>query len=806
MSCLTAAALALSALSTLGGAGPAAAGTGQAASRHGVRSTGTVVVARPGSAPVVANVGTSVITVRARAGVRQVTDRLVAADRSRQTRVVVGRDGRVKRSGPVEAGDRLLVTAEDGRSTGGYTFAVADPGAEKRDGVYWNSDRYDRIDRTVNANTPVFPDRRCEVTGRRYAHLVRQITETYYVGNQAGDPAVKTSPLVSASRRVWYYTDAIAAAIADCHRAGGGIVVVPAGGSRNPDGAYYSGAITLRSNVNLRVETGATVKFVRTKTNEFYPVVLTSYEGTDLYSFSPFIYALNQTNIAVTGGGVLDGQEDMWNWRPWKKGYWGEPSVEDRSTTAPYGNNGILNAMNFADVPIQRRIFSDDGHLPATIPVVAGDTVRNVPPPAGATALKSTFRPSFIQPYASRNVLIEGVRIRNTPFWIVHPVSSKNVLVRDLDVYSDKTKDFEAGGWNNDDGLDPESSRNVVLERNRVTVSDDGVAIKAGRNVNGRLHRSPSEDIIIRHSYFGNDGGGSAAISTGSEMSAGIRNVFIHHNEFGGPGLSLALKIKTNANRGGFVENIYLRHSLLRSAISGMVQFDANYPETVPFPNADVFNPTIRNIYLDNVDTAPGMTPGRTTFQMSSAASRSPVENVYYRNSEFHTTSTLEAGFSRNKNIKNFVVENVVYIDPATGARTVYHTTPLNLLDQTTAVTGSGRTVPLAPVTARDRDTVTEVPEPTFTVRGKVDLAAYPEFAATGTVRVFVDRSEVAVPAVLAPDGSFQAGPITLDDDQSWYVDRHYVAVNLYAGINMNTVVHQVAVAPPAQRREASGD
>ena len=342
--------------------------------------------------------------------------------------------------------------------------------------------------------------------------------------------------------------------------------------------------------------------------------------------------------------------------------------------------------------------------------MVEGDTVRNVPPPADAKPMPSTFRPSFIGPYDSTNVLIEDIKIRNTPFWIVHPVSSTNVLIRDLDIYSDKTKDFETGGWNNDDGLDPESSKNVVLERNHVTVSDDGGAIKAGRNVNGREHRAPSEDIIIRHSVYNNDGGGSAAVSMGSEMSGSIRNVFIHDNEFGGPGLSLAMKIKTNSNRGGVVENIYMRDCVLKKAISGMVQFDGNYSETVPFPNADIYNPTIRNIYLDNVDTAPDMTPGKTTFQFSSAASRSPVENVYYRNSDFYTTSTLGSAFSRNKNIKNFVVQDVSFVNPSSGARTVYNTTPLNLLDETKAVTGSGSTVPLTAASIERPDVITEVP------------------------------------------------------------------------------------------------
>ena len=758
-----------------------------------VPSTGTVVVAKPDAAKTVKNVGTSTISVLAGATVQQLRSKLAAKDGSRQTLVVRDSSDRDKRGGPIVDGDRLVVTAENARDTYAYRLAIYDPGAKARDGRYWNEDRYNQIDSTVNAHTPTFPDRRCDVTDKKYAPRVRQVTETFNTGNEAGDPAVKTSPLVSSSQRVWYYTDAIDAAIRDCHRSGGGIVVLPAGGSKNANGAYYSGAISLLSNVNLHVESGATVKFMRNKTNEYYPVVLTSYEGSDLYSYSPLIYALRQTNIAITGGGLLDGQEDMWNWRPWKKGYWGEPTVENKDVDAPYGANGVLNDQNFRDVPITDRLFSDDGHVPATIPVVDGDRVKNVKPPKDAVALKSTFRPSFIQPYKSSNVLIQDVKIRNTPFWIVHPVSSENVLVRDLDIYSDKTKDFESGGWNNDDGLDPESSQNVVMERNNMTVSDDGGAIKAGRNVNGRKHRSPSENIIIRDSIYNNDGGGSAAVSMGSEMSAGVRNVFIHDNEFGGSGLSLAMKIKTNSNRGGAVENIYMRDCLLHRAISGMVQFDGNFSETVPFAGADIFNPTIRNIYIDNVNTAPTMTPGRTTFQFSSAASRSPVENVNYRNSVFYTTNTLPAAFNNNKNIKDLTVENVTFINPSTQARTTYNTTPLDLADETAAVVDGGADVPLKAVTQSQPDLINGVSTNTFRVKGRVDLASNPGFIDGGAVRVFVDRSTTAVPVTVQPDGTFLSDPVTLDDNQSWYLDRHYLAVNFFKGLDINTMVYQVA-------------
>jgi polygalacturonase len=757
-------------------------------------SNGTVAIAKSGSSGKIKVAGTSTITVMGGTTVDEIKAQIAAKDHSVQTYAVTDGDNNAKASGLVAGGDKLRVTSEDGKNEYTYKLAIYDPNAKAEDGVYWNEDLYNEIDKTVNANTPVFKNVHYSITDAKYAGLVRKVTETFYTGNQANNVANKTSPLVASSQEVWYYTDAITAAIKEANANGGGIVNIPATGSLNTNGAYYSGAITLLSNVNLHIETGATVKFMRNKTNEYYPIVLSSYEGTDFYNYSPLIYALNQTNIAITGGGLLDGQEDIWNWRPWKKGYWGELSVEEKVATS-YGNNGVLNDMNFRDVPITKRIFTDDGHMPATIPVIDGDSVKNIAPPADAVALKSTFRPAFIEPYNCTNVIIEGVQIRNTPFWIIHPVSSQNLLIRDLDIYSNKTTEpLDANGWNNDDGLDPESCKNVVMERNDMTVSDDGGALKAGRNLNGREHRNPCENIIIRNSVYNNDGGGSAAVSMGSEMSGSIRNVFVHDCEFGGTGLSLILKIKTNSNRGGMVENIYLRDCLLNKAISGMAQFDGNYSETVPFPNADMFNPTIRNIYIDNVNTAPTMTAGKTTFQFSSAASRSPVENVYYRNSVFYTTNTLQAAFNSNKFIKNFVVENVKYINPTTLAETMYNTTPLGLLDETAAAVNAGTLIPLTAKSIANPNIINEVSAKTFKISGKVDLNAYPNFTTGGAVKFYVDRTTTAINATLNPDGTFISNNITLTDNYYWYTDRHYVTVNFYNGYNINSMVYQIAL------------
>lgn len=767
----------------------------QAAIAADVESTGTVVV-ESGDTAAVRTVGTSTITVLPGTTAEAVLAGLTARDGTSAT-LRIEDSGGAERTGPVAADDALEVTAADGVTVGTYAIDIWDEAVAAADGDYWQYDVYNEIDATVNANTPVFPNRVCDVTAAEYEAHVRVETERYANGNEANSPSSKNSPLTWVEHDVVYYGDAINEAVQDCHDAGGGIVRIPAGGSDNTDAnVYYSGSIELLSNVNLQVETGATVKFMRNKTNEYYPLTLTSYEGTDIYNFSPFVRALNQYDIAITGGGTLDGQEDMWNWRPWKKGYWGELSVEDRSLDAAYGQQGILNQMNFDNVPIQHRIFTDDGTRPATIPVIEEGEVVQKPTPAEATVLKSTFRPAFIEPNHSKNILIEDIKLRNTPFWQVHPLNSENVLVRGIDIYSNKTTGYESSGWNNDDGIDPESTKNVVIEQSKVTVSDDGVAIKAGRNRNGRELRSPSERIIVRHNEFRNDGGNSAGVSVGSEMSGGVKNVFVHDMTFGGTGLVMGFKFKTNSNRGGSIQNFYARDSVLENVNWSVIEFDANYSETVSMPNADVHDPTIRNVYLDGIRTSDALPATRNPqmFRFTTAVPRSPVANVHVRDTTIHSTQSPAAAFSGNKFIKDLVAENLQYLNRTTGVTSTYSTKPLGLAAATTAQGEGAPNITLAPAGGSTGNPVTAVPTPTFRIAGKVDLTNHPTFATAGALRIYVDRDATPVSATLNADGTFVSAPITLNDDQYWYRDRHYIAINISQGLDINTIVHHVAV------------
>lgn len=301
-------------------------------------------------------------------------------------------------------------------------------------------------------------------------------------------------------------TKAIAAAIAACHAAGGGRVVVP-------PGVFLSGAIHLRSGVNLHLSEGATIRFL-TNTAAYLPVVFTRYECTEVMNFSPPIYAFEQTNIAITGQGTLDGQG------PWWHRWLGKWNADSRA----------LVDMGNRDVPVAERVFGE-GHF---------------------------LRPNFIQPVRCRNVLIEGVRVINSPMWTLHPLYCTNVIIRGVTVETEGP---------NTDGCDPDSCTEVLIENCVFSNGDDCIAVKSGRDRDGRRVNIPSENIVIRNCVFRDGHGG---VTMGSETAGGIRNVFAENCQFDSPDLDMAMRFKSNPARGGFVEDIYLRNCTVKTAKYGI--------------------------------------------------------------------------------------------------------------------------------------------------------------------------------------------------------------------------------------------
>jgi polygalacturonase len=372
---------------------------------------------------------------------------------------------------------------------------------------------------------------------------------------------------------------AISAAIAACHESGGGRVLVP------PGKWLVAGPINLLSHVNLHLAEGATVAF-STQPEHYLPGVLTRFEGTELINFSPLVYALDQQNLAITGSGTLDGQAGENRWWHWK-GPWGGdvPSGWHEGDPDQRPDVGKLGELADAEVPPTERVFGA-GHR---------------------------LRPNFVQFYRCENVLVEGIHLVNSPMWVLHPVLSSNVTVRKVTV--------DSHGPNND-GCNPESCRNVLVEGCQFNTGDDCIAIKSGRNADGRRLATPSENIIVRHCQM-RDGHGGVVL--GSEMSGGIRNIFVEHCQMDSPRLERAIRLKSNSLRGGYLENLYVRHLDVGEVSDAVLRINLEYGG-----ETGVHFPTVRNIFLDQVTSRKSLHPLYLV-----GLAEQPIENVQVRRSTF---------------------------------------------------------------------------------------------------------------------------------------------------------------------------
>ena len=392
-------------------------------------------------------------------------------------------------------------------------------------------------------------------------------------------------------------TDAIRQAIEACHAAGGGRVVVPAGD-------WLTGAIHLKSNVNLHVSEGAKLLF-STDPRHYLPAVPTRFEGMDCVNYSPFIYAFAQENIAVTGKGTLDGQADFSNW-------WGWVKIDQKQRADPKfqraSREKLYSEMD-GGIPTAKRQYGEGHYL----------------------------RPNFIQTFRCRTVLIEDVTILRSPMWEIHPLLCTNVTVRGVNILSH--------GPNND-GCDPESCRNVLIDHCTFDTGDDCIAIKSGRNNDGRRWLVPAENIVIRGCTM-KDGHGGTVI--GSEISGSCRNVFTEHCEMDSPNLDRVLRLKTNAVRGGILENIFMRDVTVGRVADAILTIDFNYEEG---ENGHHY-PLVQNVVMENITAK--STP-RVLSLLGYA--KSPIRNVRVINSTFgDIQGTDEIKYVEGLDLKNVKIE-----------------------------------------------------------------------------------------------------------------------------------------------------
>jgi len=364
-------------------------------------------------------------------------------------------------------------------------------------------------------------------------------------------------------------TAAIARAIDECSRAGGGRVTFPAG-------TWLTGPIRLKSNVNLHVPEGATVKFIADP-KLYLPPVPTRWEGTELMNYSPLIYADGAENLAITGAGAIDGQADCRHWWPWSGSAACSPQPGDPNARAARAK---LTEMGDRDVPVEQRVFGEGSYL----------------------------RPPMLQPSRSKNILIDGVTFLNSPMWVVTPLYCSNIIVRGVKV---------VGHGPNTDGCDPDSCTDVLIENCSFDTGDDCIAIKSGRNRDGRRVGRPSENIVIRGCRMKDGHGG---ITIGSEMSGGVRNVYVEDCQLDSPNLNQAFRFKTNAMRGGTIENIYFRNIAVGEVSGAVLQIDCLYEEGANGPE----RPVVRNIDLRDITCK----KSRYALQLRGLAA-SPIREVH---------------------------------------------------------------------------------------------------------------------------------------------------------------------------------
>lgn len=285
-------------------------------------------------------------------------------------------------------------------------------------------------------------------------------------------------------------------AIGHLEEKGGGKLIVSLGNY------LVNGPIHLKSKTNLYLSDGARI-FFGSNPEDYLPVVETSWEGTFLYNYSPFIYAKDASDVIISGKGIIDGEASE-TWSLWK-----EKQKPDQM---------LSREMNHNSTPIKDRIFGN-GHF---------------------------LRPHLIQFFDCKSVKVEGVRMEDSPFWCLHLLRCENVIVRGVS--------YAAFNKNND-GIDPEYSRNVLIEDVTFNNSDDNVAIKAGRDNEGRASEFRSENIVVRNCHFK----GLHAVVIGSEMSAGVQNVFVYDCDYAGY-LKRGIYLKSNPDRGGFMRNIHVNN------------------------------------------------------------------------------------------------------------------------------------------------------------------------------------------------------------------------------------------------------
>lgn len=388
----------------------------------------------------------------------------------------------------------------------------------------------------------------------------------------------------AAGNRIFVNTNSIREAIDDCSRKGGGKIIFP-------EGKWLTGPIHLKSNINLHLDENSEIVFT-TNLDDYLPVVFSKFQGMEYYNFSPPIYGKDLENVALTGKGKISGNGDFW-------AHWAETDNSEIQREK-------LFEMSQANVPAEKRVWGTKD---------------------------SGLRPSFIQFANCKNILIEDLTIENGPMWTIHPIYSENIIIRKVRINTHSM---------NTDGVAIESSRNILIENSVFSTGDDAIAIKSGMEEEGLRTNRPAENIVIKNSKFVF---GHGAIAIGSEMSGGVRNVFIADSEFNGT--NSGLRIKSAKSRGGFIENIWVENVKMENISDEAIIFNLKYKTALKTSKVSR-EPLLKNIHIENI-TGKSVNKAISLIGLPDGK----MEDIFLENLDFQSENGSDMEYAKNIELKN---------------------------------------------------------------------------------------------------------------------------------------------------------
>lgn len=424
-------------------------------------------------------------------------------------------------------------------------------------------------------------------------------------------------------------TDAFAKAIDALTGKGGGHLVVP-------QGVWLTGPIVLKSNIDLHLEKGAVIQF--SADEDLYPVIETSFEGLDTRRCQSPLSAKGQTNISITGEGVIDGNGQYW--RPLKKA-----KVTEAHWKRVLASGGLEMKKGYW-VPNEAYAQAEK-NANMNVPKAQTDEEWN--------AIKRFLRPVMVSIVNCKNVLLQGVIFQNSPAWNLHPLMCENVIVDNVLV---RNPDYAQNG----DAIDLESCKNTLIVNSRFDAGDDGICIKSGKDADGRKRGRPCENVVVDGcTVFAGHGG----FVVGSEMSGGVKNIKVQNCQF--VGTDVGLRFKSTRGRGGIVEHIYIDSISMDDIQNDALTFDMYYggksvaeviadgdkPNTGELKKVDETTPIFRDINISNV-----VCSGCSRPLYFNGLPEMPIDRINLK--DLYIKSKSEATFNNCKNITRHNVNIVI--------------------------------------------------------------------------------------------------------------------------------------------------